>query len=175
MFLGAYWAQRKESRDQVAARIAIFLDRISRCDPLLVAWFLKGKSRLSAGVPLETTSAGIALRLEVNRRDVGGDLIAELGFSLGAWNGSDISLAATLGAFSPYVQNAVVLSFDGTLPTKTTREWRYLLDGAVEAFAPDHAVVTSAELLASAKAVRPWEAGLLTYDRGGDVKERGQR
>jgi hypothetical protein len=34
----------------------------------------------------------VASSLTVNRRDVGGDVISELGFSLAVWNGAEASL-----------------------------------------------------------------------------------
>ena len=113
----------------------------------------------------------MASKLKVNRRDVGGDVISELGFSLAVWNGAEASLDITIGAFSPYILNSAVLSFRDAAATRSPIDCRPLMDAAIDAFDPEQAVVTSNELLMRTNAKEPWDAGWLTYSRGGEVVE----
>ena len=83
---------------------------------------------------------------------------------------SGVSLSATLGAYSSYVRIAVVLSFDPPSVSKSPTEWREILDAAIRAFDPDHAVVKSNELLAVKAAGQAWDAGWLIYERGSEVQ-----
>ena len=173
MFVGAYWPQRQESREQAAERIARCLNLLSSRDPALATWFMKSRKKPAAAVPLHPGPQAVASHLKVNRRDVGRDVMAELGFSLAAWNGSDVSLDVTIGAVSPFVLNSAVLSFRGASPTsrRAPGDWRDLIDAAIDAFDPEHAVVTSTDLLTRKKAPKPWHVGWLTYDLGGEVME----
>ena len=167
MFVGAYWSQRRESRENAANRISRFLQRVSCSEPEMARWFLKGRTRAAAVVPLGLSPAEIAPKLRVNRRDVGGSVINELGFGCRIWNGIDTSFAATIGAFSAAVSNSAVLSLSKPLQARKREYWRDLLDAFIEEFDPDHAVVTDFDVLRSANAQEPWQAGLFTFERGG--------
>lgn len=169
MFVGAYWSERSESREQAAERLVRFLRGAAAVDASLAAWFLKGRSKAAAATPVAVEPASLASRLEAARRDVGADVMSEVGFGLGLWNGKDVSLAATVGAVSPFVRNSVVLSSDGTLQALGEPALRRLLEVAVETLDPEHAAVTSAGLLQAAGAEDPWEAGLFTFTRGRGV------
>ena len=136
MFVGAYWSKRMESRAQAAARIEQFLSTIASKKESLSKWFLKGRSRAHAKTEFPIDTSSIDRALAANRRDVGGEPMPEVGFSFGIWNGADVSLAATLGAFSPYVQNSVVLSFGHEADELSDTDWRDLLGAAVLAFDP---------------------------------------
>lgn len=171
MFIGAYWKERKEPRDEVAGRLARFFSSLATGNAVLSRWFLKGRTRESARTPLELNADAISAALEVNRRDVGAGVLSELGFNLGVWNGADASLAATMGASSPHIANSVVLTFLSAPEAFDKEKWRRLLAAAVSATDSDHAVVTSMEHLAQSGATHPWEAGLFTYHRGGSIEE----
>src|SRR5262249_51996272 len=145
MFLGAYWQSRKETREEVSQRLERFFRQISIIDESLSEWFLKRERRGEADALLRLASEDIATALTVNLRDIGGEIIAELGFSLGVWN-RHASLSATLGAFSPFIENSVVLSHD-KLSHEEIDHWRGLMDIAIAAFEPEHSVVTSMEIL----------------------------
>ena len=151
MFLGAYWAEREESREESSSRVSAFLTAIASQDPAFRQWFLKAMTKARARVPLDTTPAGIAGILRVNRRDTDKQIITELGFSLGACNGTDCSISASVGCFSRHVGNSVVLSTSRRGESLATFNWRYLLEVAIDAFDPDHAVVTSNKRLDAAR------------------------
>ncbi len=169
MFVGAYWSQRQESLEQAAERISRYLRRLVTRDEF-ATWFLTARKKSAALVPVGLDPHEVASRLRVNRRDVGGDVITELGFSLAIWNGANASLRVTIGAFSPYVSNSAVLAFDASA-ARNPSDCRPLLEAAIDAFDPEHAVVTSHELLKRTKAKEVWEVGWLTYGRGGQVVE----
>lgn len=171
MFVGAYWSARKESREAVATRLVHFLSALAIESDSLSTWFLKGRTKASARTPLELDMDAVASVLKVNRRDVDGDVMSELGFSLGIWNGGTASVAATVGAYSPYIRNSVVLSFIDTPADKSAKDWRRFLDAAVRDLDPDHAVVTSNEHLMQRGTANPWEAGWFTYRRGSSIEE----
>jgi hypothetical protein len=90
----------------------------------------------------------------VNRKDFGGEIIPELGFSAGLWNGrkaggQTASLAVTCGlaANNPHLMNSAALGFPSTL---TYERNGALLDAvfenAIRAFEPDWAWVGMHEL-----------------------------
>jgi hypothetical protein len=176
MFAGAYWSQRAETREQAAQRLVSFLGMLSRSSEELAAWYLKGRTKAAAlGQPLASDIEAIAAALKTNRKDVGRDVIPELGYSLGVWNGHHASLSVTIGAHSPYVSNSVVLSEEPSNSSLPDEVWRGVLRGLIAAFEPDHATVTSSERLAKAGSARPWEVGWITYERGGQVVESRER
>jgi len=176
MFAGAYWSQRPETREQAAQRIAAFLKMLAECSCELSSWYLKGRTRAGAlKQALRLDGEAIAEKLRVNRKDVSREVMPELGFSLGVWNGSDVSLAMTIGATSMYVPNSVVLSAESGSGILGDDVWRQVLHGLIRAFDPEHAVVASTEQLARSGSGRPWEVGWLTYERGGTCVEHPTR
>jgi hypothetical protein len=171
MFVGAYWQQRKESREEVAGRVTRFLSDLGARNALFSKWFSKGRSKAAAGTPIVMDASGLAGNLKVNRRDVGGDVMPELGFTLGIWNGDGVSMQATAGAYNPYVRNSVVLSFDTVEDRLTKADWKVVLEAVIGAFDPEHAVVTSADYMTRHQPSNPWDAGWFTYSRGVGVRE----
>lgn len=171
MFVGAYWSQRKESRESASARVATFLAALSNHGAEFSKWYGKGKSRDAAlRSPLALDAASIARELRPNRRDTDRQPIPELGFGFAAWNGAKASFSAHVGIYSRHVRNAVVLSL-GDGGSFSDESSRAVLEQMVRAFDPDHAVVTSNAHLAKAGVLNPWEAGKFTYHRGGDIED----
>jgi hypothetical protein len=151
MFVGTYWSARQESREQAARRVAGFLRAISStADGVLSEWFHTERThRAASQVRIDSTPEGVEPYLRVNRRDLDREVMPELGFSFDVWNGRDVSFRVTVGAYSPHVGNAAVLSFQGPIQLGDA-DWRKLLDAAIEAFDPEHGVVTSLAELARA-------------------------
>ncbi len=116
-YLGAYWGSRKESSLRCGQRMAGCIARLSKIDEALGSWFRRGVSKAAAKTPVEldAESLGKLLAQGVNRRDVGGDAIEELGFSIGLWNRARpaVGLSATVGAHPSFqgVLNSFVLDF----------------------------------------------------------------
>lgn len=170
-FVGVYWAAREESPEEVSQRITAFLRAVAVVDASLETWFLKGSTRAAATTRLEIDQSEIVRRLRVNRRDDNGQQIPDLGYSLSVWNGAGVSLQASLGKYSPSVLNSVVLKFERSAATLDPVAWKRLLNAAIEAFNPEHGVVTDNVILTEADAKFPWEKGWLTYSLGGEVQE----
>lgn len=170
MFVGTYWSERRESRDESAARLVRFLVAIAGQSSSLSTWFTKARTKATARTPLACNVSSISSHLKVNRRDLGGDVMSELGFSLGIWNGGIASLSVTIGAYSPHIRNSVVLSFSERPSEFGVGTWCDLLSAMVREFAPDHGVVTSSEHLQRHGATNPWDAGWFTYQAGGSLE-----
>lgn len=169
-FVGAYWAQRQESRQACARRMSAFLHDLAQQDAALSQWFKKATSRKAPLVAVPNDPDGLVPLLKANQRDIGGDVIAELGFNFSAWTGREAdmaaSLAATCGAYSPVVRNSVVLSFDPAA-SPTLDLLQRILKAAVTAFDPEDAVVNSTERLSAHATLPAWEAPAASrYKRG---------
>lgn len=174
--IGAYWSAREETRRQCAARAVTYLRSIAS-QPGLGQWFLKGRSRLKAMLPLEVTIEGLERHLKSNNRDDDGTPIHDLGFTLGIWNGAEtksVSLAITCGASSKFIKNFVVLNLPPEAPPVDPASFeifRMLLEKAVFAWDPDDAVATSKEFLIRSGGGMPWVAGgWATYHRGQGIE-----
>ena len=172
MFVAAYWAQRKESKESASARVVACLGALSGQGEEFSTWYSKGKNQASAAKsPLALDPASVARCLSVNRGDQDHQPISDLGFRFAVWNGSKASFSATLGAWNPHVRNAVVFDV-GNGDERHSPDWfRTVLNGIVRTFDPEHAVVTSDAYLAKRGALNPWDAGMFTYHRGGTVEE----
>ncbi len=170
MFIGAYWSQRSEPQESAAGRLAVFLEALASFGDDFATWYGKGVSRsLALRTPMKLDAASLVGNLRANRRDGDRMPIPDLGYSFGAWNGGDVSLSATIGSWNEHVGNAVVLNLGAD--TGIGRDsYQRVMEAAVRAFDPDHAVVTSHGLMSRAGATRPWEAGLFTYSRGGRIE-----
>lgn len=170
MFAGAYWGPRRESKESAAGRLAgFFRELATRCEGRAFAkWDRLAKSR-AAGLraPIETDPASLAMHLKGNYTDFDRKLIEDIGYTFGAWNGGELSILAAIGSWNKLVTNSVVLDFD----TNTVRPdaYRPIMEALVRAFDPENAVITSSELIRDRP--RPWEVGLLTYERGGQIEE----
>ncbi len=170
MFVGAYWSQREESKESATARVVAFLKVIGERFDEFTTWYSKARSRSAAlQSPLVLDPTTVASKLKVNGRDTDGQPIPELGFDFSAWNGRNVSFSVSIGAYSQHVGNSAVLDIadDDELSRDVLRE---LLEEMIRAFEPEHAVITSDEHLARSGVTKPWEAGWLTYERGGSVQ-----
>lgn len=169
MFIGTYWAQREETRESSAQRIAKFIKTLSSSGEEFSVWFKKGRSRAAAMLsPINTDAISIERELTVSRGDFDRKLISELGFSFAAWNGRDTSLSATVGSWGNCVMNAVILDLGREQPDNN---YRSILENMIAAFEPDHGVVTTYEWLPKSRGTRPWEVGLFTFHRGGVIEK----
>lgn len=171
MLVGAYWGQRKESKEVVAGRLANFLFALASVSEDLSIWYRKGANRgFSLRAPITHELRSLQDAIEVNRRDFDRQRIADLGFRFNAWNGSKGSLSATLGCWNQHVRNAVVLDLRNW--ETTDARCRTILTQMVHYFEPEHAVVASEAELIKAKAQNPWEVGELVYQQGTGIRER---
>ncbi|WP_366059621.1 Imm52 family immunity protein [Pigmentiphaga sp.] len=99
--LGAYWGVCPDSLEGCVDRVERFFAGLAEIDPLLSHWCERGwshKDALARKVDASDVEKLEELLLEGrNRRDVGGEVIEELGFKLSLWNGADVEEAAFRG------------------------------------------------------------------------------
>ena len=165
MIVGAYWGQRVESRDSAAQRIVAFLAAVSSCGSRSITWYEQSYSRsraLQKAIPLELS---VVSRLLRQSRNMERAVIRELGFSFSAWNGDDMSFSAAIGCWSPRVSNVAVLTIerDRNHPAKF---FRCVVEQAVLAFDPGHAVVTNSDRMLQARGDTRSVDGVFTYAKG---------
>ena len=148
------------------------MEALARCDSAFRTWYLKGDSYQGA---LENRID--PQRLEdifvhnVNRRDIDGEAMPELGHSFSAWNGIDASMSVRCGAWNVSetlrFPNSCILH----LPSNQedgTRMLRHsvlleILDLMVKSFSPQLAVVNSHPHPTGLVSGAPCLAGWLTY------------
>jgi hypothetical protein len=116
-YAGAYWGPRQESDVECAERLSACLARLAGVSSSFSPWFKKGASRAAASKDQVDTSSPEVLRALLasgqNRRDIGRDVISELGFRAALWNRADNSAAfsVTCGLYieNPALKNSFVL------------------------------------------------------------------
>jgi hypothetical protein len=168
--VGAYWGPRKESRLACASRISVFLHALAAQDAALSRWYKLLASRKEPLREFPHDVDGLLPRLGVNRADIGGAVMVELGFDFFAWNGWKADLPASLsvgcGAFSPFVGNNAVVSFDSDA-SPTLDLLQGILRVAVTAFDPEDGVVVSDATRSANPSLRIWqEHAVFRYKRG---------
>jgi hypothetical protein len=167
--VGVYWGARAESRNTSATRLAEFLRAVASIDTELFQWFKKVSRAKAPLVALAVDASSIGPMLKSNRRDIGGEVMHELGFSFSAWNGRKngltVEFAMTCGAYSPVICNVAVVTFnsDGALSIDLVQN---VLRAAIAAFDPDDGVVRSG----SSGAVE--SETLLSYSRADNIKRQ---
>jgi hypothetical protein len=127
--LGAYWPPRQESIEECCDRLDKFLTELAECDPVFATWYERGRSRKEASkkrVAIGDRDYVLdLLNRGRNRRDIGRDVIEELGFRVGLWNGlseeKEVGLSITCGLHwmssnpSASLSNCVVLTLPKSL------------------------------------------------------------
>ena len=176
-YLGAYWGSRQESVEQCGHRLASCLGRLSEIDEAFESWFRRGVRKTAAKTPVELDVESLSglLAQGVNRRDVGGDVIEELGYSVGLWNRARpaVGFSATVGAHPSFmgVLNSVVFDFPRpeaeALRLYEPRVAGAVIDAVVESWEPNWATWTthawrSAQKVASREPVVGWMTYLST-------------
>lgn len=98
--LGAYWPARRELIMQCCDRLAGFMGELAQCDPALEFWYeLVELPKQRPGKRVDIKDRPSLMKLLEggrNRRDIGGEVIEELGFHFGLWNGADDDRATGL-------------------------------------------------------------------------------
>ncbi len=157
-FLGAYWPSRRESIVECADRLAKFLSALADCDPDLATWYEQGGSRKGASALKASIEDNDYLLNLLNRgrskRDVGRDVIEELGFRVGLWNGvngdREATLSITCGIYwdgpnpNAGLSNSVVLQLPKSLGALSeAKNMARVLTVVAEAWEPTWAGVLS--------------------------------
>lgn len=173
-YVGAYWGERGESVDRCARHAAACLESLAAVSPLLRSWKPKGgRGSRPMDSPIDVSRLEHELSLGVNRRDIGGEPISELGWSWSAWNGvssAAVGLSITCGVStsSGGVLNSIVLDLPDPfssrgaelyIPTVCLR----VLSAVVDAWSPYFGVVTSHDLRSGRNVKTSPTAGWMTY------------
>lgn len=89
-YCGVYWGPRRESLEECSRRSIAFLQCLRQLSPHFARWFKRGKSRKNAllqEVEPKIDEVQHLLLAGRNRADYGGEVIEDLGFRMGLWNG----------------------------------------------------------------------------------------
>jgi hypothetical protein len=122
--LGAYWDARPDALEKCTKDAVQFFARLAEIDPLLALWYERGRSRKDALKRRIDTSDTQCIRELLlkrrSRRDIAGEVMDDLGFRLGLWNGSgeeaaEASVDIHCGCYSERIGNNVLID----LPSKT--------------------------------------------------------
>jgi hypothetical protein len=116
--LGAYWPARREPIEACASRLGKLLVGLGNADPVLSKWYETGETREDAlkrrAQPDDSGYLLDLLHRGRSRRDVGGEVIEDLGLSAHVWNAANKGRAASLsvrcGLYSERLSNCVVLT-----------------------------------------------------------------
>ena len=126
--LGAYWNARPAPLEKCVDDAQRFFERLTRVDPLFGRWVERGSSRqeaLQKSVDLSDKQClADLLRKGRSRRDIGHEVMQDLGFRLGLWNGADheeaqASIHVHCGSGSQHVGNNVLIH----LPQEPGSPW----------------------------------------------------
>ncbi len=106
--VGGYWRSREEPAAACAARLARFLADLSGCGDVFAAWYRKGGSRAAAlDKQVDWRRADILLDLVregASRTDSTREVIPDLGFHVGLWNGrpsaTEVGLSVCCGLYT---------------------------------------------------------------------------
>jgi hypothetical protein len=159
-FLSAYWGARKESVERCADHVVQCLSSLRGCDVAFHRWSQPGRSRKQAQeyeIPVSIGAIKERLLHGQNRRDAGGGVIEELGYSFRLWNGGkdceDVSFSVQCGAYSenPSLWNSCVLNLPSEGPPSErllrVEALLCLMRAVVDGFDPDWATVMPDSLL----------------------------
>lgn len=156
-YVGAYWGPRREDAESCAGRLERCLDGLASTSELLANWYQRGMSS-AAREPVGRERAALVtlLRSGRHRTDTTNQVMEDLGFTIGVWNGNKEAPAAWDAACGSYTDIAIMNYFLLDLPEHDQSEQavsvydsqasRALLRAIVDAWDPDWAVFTSRSL-----------------------------
>lgn len=176
-YVGGYWGNQPEQPSESAVRTASLLAALASRDEVFKQWYPKGKSRSKARESPIGGSDDLRRMFEagVNRRDLDGRAIEELGRRVALWNGrSDAgsSLSVRCGGSASttkvWIPNSCVLTIPDDAPASdrlaNVNALLAVLGDVVSAFDPKWALVDSSSSLHSAPPGTP-VVGWITYLR----------
>jgi len=116
--LCVYWGIRPESREVVASKMAVYLNRLAALDDSFLFWCAQGNKKSEKYLlqkPFDKDA--IELMLTTQRTEIDNKPIPELGFGLWGWSGLDSKfnarISAKCGLYTKWVVNSVLIFFDG--------------------------------------------------------------
>lgn len=147
--LAVYWGPRKDSAEKCARCILDTYSLLTSASFILSTWYDKSSQKKAAmgsnctsGLSFEQLVA--LLEQNVDRGEIDGNPIHELGFSLAQWNKmpcADASaLRFTCGSFAPNLNNAVVLNLPESMTEINSESYSLfseILGGLVKVWKPE--------------------------------------
>lgn len=88
--IGVYWKARRENTAQCAERLIRHFSSLASISDNLMHWYCMNERAQKIGDPFNVRSLASleSLLLDgVNRKDIGGEIMPDLGFRVGLWNG----------------------------------------------------------------------------------------
>jgi hypothetical protein len=157
--LRAYWKPRKETIESCADRLFRFLTALAGCDGVFSRWFKLGMSprkALKSEIDFKNKTCLLDLLDKGrHRKDVGREVMEDLGFSVGMWNGGTptkaVALSVSCGSYwigpSASGGNSVVIDLPEELGDLRRSEcMENVLVVAAKCWEPDWVRVSLAQL-----------------------------
>ena len=156
--LGAYWSPRAESLEQCSDRLRSFLSDLAIVDESLSQWLKATPSSRKSSEdrvdPREKNSVAQLLESGRNRENARNDVMEDLGFQVGLWNGRNSDDRASMSvrcglswqSSKPNVSvgNCVIVDLPKILvPPASEQKMTRALAAAAQAWKPDWAGVMS--------------------------------
>jgi len=170
-----YWRVRPESREEVAEKLAIFLNKLAVLDDSFFSWFAvakKKKNRIPLPTPFDKNS--IAPMLKTSKTYFEKTPILDLGFSVTVWAGGKQNfryLSANCGVYTKSVVNSVGIYFTG--PEFPSMELMRDIHGLMrEVFQPEAGVIRIDENIISENGEEQYEDRVL--ESFGAIDEDGR-
>lgn len=145
--VSVYWGPRREDRAQCAMRVKAHFAALSSASANLGRWYHRGRERPSVDRPVDVSSSEALITLieaGANRRDDNRNIIPELGFHVGFWNGAaggwSASTDITCGLYAKTkgLSNVALLSVDFDAKSAlSASEMARLLKRLIESWDPD--------------------------------------
>jgi hypothetical protein len=88
--IGVYWSARRETAAECARRLARHLSCLATVSGNWAHWYCTSGQSQTVGDPINVssmTSLVALIEAGVHRKDIGDEIIPDLGFHLGLWNG----------------------------------------------------------------------------------------
>ncbi len=183
--VAVYWKARAESAEACAGRLDRYFRELAQAFPSLAEWYKQGGSRAAASAGTSVSqydeSALVDLvKAGANKRDIGKEVIEELGFQVGLWNkrkegeSMGLSIACGLSFEHPGMRNAVVMDLPsdlGALSLDSDESLKKLLLVQVAAWNPDWGAVFSTDELIERKGRGPLVDKMLWISDGETAPE----
>ena len=170
-FLRFSWGPRKEALEQCADRLRRFLVDIGAVDPTFTAWRNGRRAGENIHFPPNMEQLQRLLAEGVNRKDIGNEIMPDLGFSvslLAAEDDTAMTLGMHCGVYSHWNRNvcSIVFPTDGKVADRIlqTSVLTAIAKAVVRNWEPEYGVITShhCSKLTSPKSFET-EAGWVTY------------
>jgi len=174
--LCVYWGIRPESREVVADKMAVYLNRLAALDDSFLSWYSQGNKKSEKYLlqkPFDKDA--IALMLTTQRTETDHKPMPELGFGFWAWSGMELKfnarISAKCGLYTKWLVNSVIISFHR--PEFPSMELMKDIFGVMrEVFQPEEGVILVDECFISENGEEEYKDRIL--ESFGKIDENGE-